>query len=199
VRSQLNARTLGDSTHQRTDGHTLALEFTYTLDPREQARVATLVERRTRGALFWRWLGLPFLLVPFALALAFRWPFSILWPYVIVLALAAAASSLVPILRRRQAARILAEMPHLREVSYRFEETGIGLSTSVTNAAIAWAGITEATETDELFLMFVGRRFAYYVPVRVAGPRADELRRFLHLHLGERAAGVHAPNTRPVT
>ncbi|HKO16170.1 MAG TPA: YcxB family protein [Gemmatimonadaceae bacterium] len=59
-------------------------------------------------------------------------------------------------------------MPHLREVTYRFEDTGIRLSTSVTSATIAWAGITEATETDGLFLLFIGRRLAYYIPHRVA-------------------------------
>lgn len=71
---------------------TPSLEFTYPLDAGEQARVATLVERRTRGAWLWRWVGMPFLLVPFAFAIIFQWPVRILWPYIVILALAGAAS-----------------------------------------------------------------------------------------------------------
>jgi YcxB-like protein len=81
-------------------------------------------------------------------------------------------------------------MPGLREVAYRFGEDSIHLSTSISNTRISWEGILEVTEPDDMILLFLGRRFAYYVPKRVVGSRREELRLLLRRRLGERAASV---------
>jgi hypothetical protein len=175
-----------------SDLATETLEFTYTLNAAEQAHVMALVERRTPGARLWRWVGLPFLAVPLVAALAFGWPLHSLWPYLLVLGLAGALSLLLRPLRRWQAGRLLAEMPHLQQVTYRFGESGIRLSTGVTTTEIAWDGMQEAIETSDMFLLFLGRRFAYYVPKRVVGSRAADFRTLLRAHLGPRATGLGA-------
>jgi hypothetical protein len=170
------------------------LEFAYAIEPLEQARVSTLVAKRARGARLWRWVSIPLVAIPFGLALVLERPLSVLGPYLGVLAFAGILALAVPVLRRRQAARILADMPQLRNLTYRFSPQGIHLSTAVTSANLKWDGIHEAIETDDMFLLFMGRHFAYYVPKRVVGSSAAELRGLLHQQLGARAAGVGQPS-----
>jgi len=45
-------------------------------------------------------------------------------------------------------------------------------------------------------LLFAGPQVAYYIPKRIAANRAEEVRRFLHLHLGPRATGVEPASAR---
>lgn len=149
--------------------------------------MALLVERRTLGGRLWRFVLLPILLLPLPFALIFHWPPGMLPAYLIVLTAVGIFSLLMQPLRRWMNARALADVPHMRQVTYRFGDAGIRLSTPVTSAEIAWAAVQQVVETDDMFLIFLGRRFAYYVPRRVVGDRAASLRSALRAHLGTRA------------
>lgn len=177
-----------------------SLSFEFLLDEAEQARVTALVAARTKGAWLRRWIGLPLLAVPIVLAIVFHWPLNFLWPYAFVLLLAGALQLLVPAIRRWEARRAFKESPALRgPLTYQFLESGLRLTTPLTSAEISWDGIQEAAETNDMFLMFMTGRFAYYVPKRIVGSRAAELRTFLAQRLGERARSLRSSSDVAVT
>ena len=175
------------------------LTFAFTLDPAEQVRVANLAAKRTPGARLWRWVGLPFLAVPVACAIVFDWPLRILWPYAIVLLIAGALGLAAPVLQRWQARRALANAPDLRTLTYRFTDAGIVLTTPLTSATLAWEGVQEAAETDDMFVLFYRGNMTYYVPKRAVGDQGVELAAYLRARLGARARGLHSAFSAPVT
>lgn len=167
------------------------LTFEFLLDDGEQVRAAALVARRRGGQRVWRWLGLGAVGVLLMLALMLRWSLLVLWPYVVIIAIVSTAQLFVPTVQRWQMRRMFRESPTVRgPLTYSFAETGLSLRTPITSAEIAWAGIEEATETPDMFIMFVGKRFAYYIPKRVVGARESQLRSFLRQRLGERAVAL---------
>jgi hypothetical protein len=101
---------------------------------------------------------------PVLFALLFDWPLRILWPHAVVLLLAAALALLTPAIERWQARRALEAAPELRDLTYRFTEAGLLLSTAVSSTELKWEGVQQAIETEDLFLLFVGEGAAYYVP-----------------------------------
>jgi hypothetical protein len=67
---------------------------------------------------------------------------------------------------------------------------GAFLQESHSNSGAPFPRPSTVPPTDDMFLLFLGRRFAYYVPKRVVGSRREELRLLLQRRLGECAASV---------
>lgn len=169
------------------------LSFEFMIDEAEQVRVATLVSRRGRGSRVWRRVRVAVLALPFILALVFRWPLSVVEPYLGVLALVGVLTLLMPSIQRWQAGRLFRESPALRgPLTYELKMGGFALRTPLTSAEVSWEAIREAIETPDMFVMLLTQRFAYYIPKRVVGSRAAELRAFLVAQLGDRASSLRS-------
>jgi hypothetical protein len=96
-------------------------------------------------------------------------------------------------IQRWQARRLFRESPALRgPLTYELKASGFALRTPFTSAEVSWDAIHEAIETPDMFVMFFTQRFAYYIPKRVVGSRAPELRAFLAGRLGNRASTLRA-------
>jgi hypothetical protein len=175
------------------------LRFTFALMPAEQARAALLVSERVPWGRLQKYAVLPFLILPFLAALIFRWPLAALWPFVILLGLGVLLIYLTPLVQRRREARVLKDMPELRDLTYRFAADGVHVFTAVTSGHLTWPAVREAVETDDMFLLFLGARYAYYIPKRAVAGQAPALRDLLHASLGTRAAKVGTGSFAPVT
>ncbi len=175
------------------------LTFAFTLEPAEQVRVSRLLRQRTRAGQLWRWVGIPFLILPVALVIALDRPLALLMPYALIVVLAGLLIASSPAIQRWQVRRAFAAAPHLQALTYRFTEPGLELATAVSSGVLAWEGVTEALETDDEFILYISPGCAYYVPKRVVGPQVGALREFLLARLGHRAAGVRSSAHAPVT
>jgi hypothetical protein len=114
-------------------------------------------------------VGLPFLTVPLIFAIVFDWPLGALWPYAIILLLVGALAVLLPTIERWQTRRAFAAAPEFGDLTYRFTEAGFQLTTPVSSSELKWNGVNEAVEIEDMFLFFIGRNSAYYIPKRIVG------------------------------
>jgi hypothetical protein len=169
------------------------LTFEFLLDDAEQVEAGALVARRRTHARLWPWLFPVLAAAPFLIAIPLGWPLRTLWTYALILGVAAVMQSQVPRIQRWQTRRMFRESPNVRgPLRYQFSETGLSLQTPISSAELSWDGVQEAVETPKMFVMFIGQRFAYYVPKRAIGSRSPELRAFLRRRLGDRAATIPA-------
>ena len=172
------------------------LSFEFMLDEAEQVRVGRLVDRRRRKLHWWRLLGLTLVLVPVVCTVLLGWPLASLTQYLVALAVVSALALMVPLIQRWQVQRMFRESPALRgPLTYELKPSGFALRTPLTSAEVSWDAIREAIETPDMFVMFLTQRFAYYIPKRVIGSRASELRAFLADRLGDRAFMQHASSS----
>jgi hypothetical protein len=172
------------------------LRFAFTLDPAEQVQASQLLSQRSLAGRLSRYSVLPFLILPLFAAFVLRWPRSILWPFIVLLAIGIVTIIFSAAIQRWRAKRVLMQYPQLRDLTYRLADDGLHISTAVTEARIAWPMVSEALETDKLFLLFAGPKLAYYIPKRVVGDSSSKLRSHLHSWLGSRADGIGLASVR---
>jgi hypothetical protein len=80
---------------------------------------------------------------------------------------------LLPFLRRRSLTRAYRANPKLLGMhTYTFTETSLTMAGPLTSVTLAWDALQKAVETDEFFLFYPNRNWAYYVPKRAVDPVA---------------------------
>jgi ribosomal subunit interface protein len=84
--------------------------------------------------------------------------------------------------RLRRLARVLGDGAEVRVVM-SVEKFRHRAEVSVSARRVA---VASAEETEDMFILYFGGRFAYYIPKRVTGREADSLRVLLHEQLGTR-------------
>lgn len=147
-----------------------SLSFEFMLDEAEQVRAGRLVELRRHETKAWRRLGASLVVLPFVLAFALGWPLAALGSYLVALAFVGMLALLMQPVQRWQARRMFRESPALRgPLTYELKPSGFALRTPLTSAEVSWDAIREASETPDMFVMFLTRRLAYYIPKRVVG------------------------------
>jgi hypothetical protein len=174
------------------------LRFEFRVDPAETVRASRLLSRRgvVRGVLArTQWMVWPMLVL---LAMLYRHngvPWRDMWLLFATAAFLALLSFGAPILQRRQLARAYAASRILREPQvYEFTPERLNIQGGPAATTLAWNAIVEADETDEFFLLFFGKRSAYYLPKRVVpADQHPTLRQLLRDALGDRARRL-APN-----
>ncbi len=68
----------------------------------------------------------------------------------------------------------------LREMTWTFGAAGVHVDTNVSSADVKWEAFLRYRETPKLFLLFVQKGAAQFIPKRVlSSEQADELRRLL--------------------
>jgi len=71
---------------------------------------------------------------------------------------------------------------------HRVSREGYHISSSEMNVDVRWNGVLRIVETDEFFLLFWSRPFAYYLPKRVVTPEAvPRLREMFVDSVGDKA------------
>ena len=168
------------------------LSFTFTLDPAEHVRAAGSLARRHRSW-FLRWGWAVIVALPAMISLASGAPLTSLWPYGVMIFAGGLYLLLAPPLLRRQVRRQLEQTPSLREPqTYRFAETSLQMGNPLAATELGWDAVIEAVETPEFLFVYFSPKCAYYLPKRVLGRRAEDVRNFLRGRLGARAAGLSA-------
>jgi hypothetical protein len=102
---------------------------------------------------------------------------------------------LVPWLQRWTVRKAYDANPAMRgHQTCEFSSDGLKLAGPLSSVSLAWPAILEAVETEEFFLFFVQKAFAYYLPKRAVADGGDitELRSLIRNELGSRAEGVQA-------
>jgi hypothetical protein len=73
-------------------------------------------------------------------------------------------------------------------VRMRVDDAGVTFSGGGNRATTAWPGIRRVHRAGGFLLFWIDRNTAHYLPVRALGADAEEARRIIHRHAGERAA-----------
>ena len=167
----------------------LPLTFEFLLNPAETVRAGQHLRRRQRFA--WvGWAMWPMFAILVILHLSVGGQLEELRVLGSVALVIGLGQLLGPWIQRRRYRRLYAETPGSRGPQvYRFDADGLMMSGSVAAITLGWDAITEADETDELFLFFFNKQGAYYLPKRAVGgaPVESKLRELLRTHLGDRA------------
>jgi hypothetical protein len=171
---------------------TAPLTYEFQIDSAETVRASRAVHRRQRFA--WLvWAIWPLLLALAVLYLASGVPWQNLWLLGVVALFLLTLQWLTPWIQRWRLRRAYAETPNLRGPQvYRFSDAGLSITGGAATVTLGWDSFVEAAETDEFFLFFYSKRYAYYVPKRVVGKGIYQsaLRGLLRAKLGPRAAGI---------
>jgi hypothetical protein len=96
-------------------------------------------------------------------------------------------------LARRQFAKQIASSPAMQAPqSITFDHNGIEGQTTLSSGMTKWEAIIEATETEDDFYFFTGKKFAMFIPKRVlADKEQDDLHQLLFESLGQRVKKLH--------
>jgi YcxB-like protein len=72
----------------------------------------------------------------------------------------------------------------LREVSWTFSDEGVHLASNVSNADFRWEAFVKYRETPKVFLLFVQKGMAQFIPKRaLTAEQANDLRTVLAAHV----------------
>ena len=72
----------------------------------------------------------------------------------------------------------------LREVSWTLSDVGVHLASSVSTTDLRWEAFLRYRETPKVFLLFVQKGMAQFIPKRVlTTEQADDLRMLLGNHI----------------
>ena len=89
----------------------------------------------------------------------------------------------IPIAQRWGASRTFRATPAARgDRTFTFDETGIAIEGGLSSGRLAWPAIVRFVETGDLFLLFLGRQIAHFIP-KSAFASDLELQRFRALVL----------------
>jgi hypothetical protein len=177
---------------------TAPLIYEFTIDSAETVRASRFVQRRQRFAWI-AWAIWPILLALAVLYLATGVPWQKLWLLGLVAVFLLAVQLLTPWIQRWQLRRVYAETPNLRGPQvYQFSDAGFSITGGAATTTLGWDSFVAVTETDEFFLFFYSKRYAYYLPKRAVGKGIYQgaLRGLLRAKLGRRAAGLKPDESR---
>lgn len=95
-----------------------------------------------------------------------------------------AICGLIFLLIARVSPRYKARRMILREVTWAFSDDGVHLTSSVSATDLKWEAFLKYRETPKLFLLFVQKGMAQFIPKRVLTPeQTDNLRMLLASHV----------------
>jgi hypothetical protein len=82
--------------------------------------------------------------------------------------------------------RLAARRATLRRVEWRLSDEGVHIHTDVSSSEILWKAFIKFREGPKVFLLFVQKKQAIFIPKRVLDPsQLDELRNILRAHVLE--------------
>jgi YcxB-like protein len=172
------------------------LEVRFTVTPAVLYRGQRAIARHVpwlRWAAVWMSVGYPLLMIAITVAyhgtvlgaLQANWGTIIGFPVLWLVG--------VPLLQRWSAGRLWRGSPALQgEQVYRFEPTGVQVSTPVSSATITWDAVVRAAETPDFVLLFQSKAAALFIPKSAFGSAdgVEQFRRVVRTALGTRAAGL---------